>query len=56
MADALSRMHGEENGELMAITFIQPKWLQEIQASYANDPKCQELIVALQADPRCKPH
>lgn len=56
VADALSIMHGEEEGELTTITVVQPTWLQEIKDSYANDEICRELIKELQRDPQCKPH
>ena len=52
----LSRMHEDEEGELMVIIVVQPKWLQEIKDKYVGDQQCMELIKELERDPKSKPH
>lgn len=54
-ADALSRLY-EEKGQFNVIILVKPQWLQELIASYGNDPVVGELKQQLTADPKCKLH
>ena len=55
VADVLSRRTmGElqpEPQQLMAITRVQPLWMQELQDSYFEDTQCRELMSQLLLDP-----
>ncbi|KAJ3685492.1 hypothetical protein LUZ61_014656 [Rhynchospora tenuis] len=45
-ADALSRIHGQEESEVLslhAITELVPSWIEDIQQSYVNDPWIEDL-------------
>lgn len=54
-ADALSRLY-EEKWQFNVIILVKPQWLQELIASYGNDPVAGELKQQLTADPKCKLH
>jgi len=44
VADALSRIAHADIEELAAVSMIQPTWLADLQASYAQDPKSYQLL------------
>ena len=44
VADALSQLPADsKEGELSAITSLQPEWLTELMASYENDDEARRL-------------
>ena len=55
MADALSRVEGSEILH-MAMTVLECDLLQQIQAAYQEDVQIQEIIEALQRNPKAKKH
>jgi hypothetical protein len=54
-ADALSRKPVTAS-ELMAVTTVKPLWLEQVEASYANDTHAQTLLQKLSLDPLAEPH
>jgi hypothetical protein len=53
-ADALSRkLHSQDQS--FALTEIQPAWLEQVAASYASDPKAQQLLQQLALAPASLP-
>jgi hypothetical protein len=53
-ADALSRRFAE--GEISTITITQPKWHNDVLASYIGDDEMQTLIKKLEVDPNSVSH
>jgi hypothetical protein len=53
-ADALSRCPSSE--QLLAISTVQPQWLQDIQDSYHQDPVAQDLFSQLTLSGKAKDH
>lgn len=53
-ADALSRRHHDP--KLYAISIIQPKWLEEVIASYQLDSSATEMLSALAINPNVVPN
>ena len=47
VANALSRTSHADIEELVAVSVIQPTWLADLQASYAQDPKSYQLLQEL---------
>ena len=54
-ADALSRKP-PYSSELLAITTVQPSWLDKVSASYVGDEQAQRLMQKLAVDPLSEPH
>jgi hypothetical protein len=53
VADALSR---RPHPKLSAISSATPAWLSDVYSSYANDPREQDLLIALSVKPDSVPH
>jgi hypothetical protein len=53
-ADALSRCPTSD--KLMAISAVQPQWLEEIQSSYTSDPEATKLLSQLAVNPEGVSH
>ena len=51
VVDVLSRRAVPEQQQLLALTTVQPVWMQELQDSYFGDQHCQDLLSQLVLDP-----
>lgn len=49
VADALSRLPDTHQGELAAISSLQPEWIKEIIDSYVNDPETNKILQGILA-------
>lgn len=47
VADAFSRLHLAATYDLSTISTVRPLWLQDIQASYTEDPQSSKLLAEL---------
>lgn len=52
-ADALSRMPNQSN--VMAISVVQPMWVEEVHKTYAQDDYCLQLVAKLSLAPNSTP-
>jgi ribonuclease HI len=54
VADALSR--APHSSQLLAISAVILSWVEQVQASYENDPYCLDLLAKLSLDSQAVPH
>ena len=47
VADALSRVQTQHNPEILAVSLLQPVWLQELVDSYSSDPPTSKFLATL---------
>mgnify|MGYP004711232299 CR=1 FL=1 len=52
VVDVLSRRAVPEQQQLLALTTVQPVWMQELQDSYFGDQHSQDLLSQLILDPK----